>query len=299
MLVLNLLIWNVRGLNNPARRLRIRVVVAANSASFVCFQESKLSAVSLSLVQDACGMYFMDFVYSPADGTRGGLLIAWNGDLFHASNPYICPNWVSVDCVVRSSGAEFHLFAVYGPQLEAEKFRFLTELQQLVPSDYPCIICGDFNLIAAADEKSSANVNRRTMAAFRRFINELQLLDLYLHGRRYTWSNEQAAAVMVKLDRVLYSAEWNDLFPGCLLQALSSDISYHYPMLLSLDTNFVHCRHFRFENRWVQLEGFMESVAESWAAPVNHSDAFVRSRCKLSRLGKHLKSWSARLIGDL
>ena len=92
--------------------------------------------------------------------------------------------------------------------------------------------------------------------------------------------------VVVKLDRVLYNAEWNDLFPGCLLQALSSDISDHCPMLLSFNSAFVPCRQFSFENRWVQLEGFMDTVANSWALPVNHSDAFVRLRCKLSRLGK-------------
>ena len=103
----------------------------------------------------------------------------------------------------------------------------------VVPAGHPCIVCGDFNLIAAASEKSSANINRRTMTAFRHFINDLQLLELYMHGQRYTWSNEQANVVMVKLDRVLYNAEWNDLFPACLLQALSSDILDHCPMLLS------------------------------------------------------------------
>ena len=32
------------------------------------------------------------------------------------------------------------------------------------------------------------------MEAFRHFINELQLKDIYLHGRRYTWSSEKASA---------------------------------------------------------------------------------------------------------
>jgi hypothetical protein len=39
------------------------------------------------------------------------------------------------------------------------------------------------------------------MAAFR-FTNEVELEDLYLQGRRYTRSNQQADAIKVKLDMV-------------------------------------------------------------------------------------------------
>ena len=61
----------------------------------------------------------------------------------------------------------------------------------------------DFNLIAAATDKSKMHISRRTMYAFSGFINDLQLKDMYVHDRRYTWSNEQAAATLVRLDRVL------------------------------------------------------------------------------------------------
>ncbi|XBI50136.1 hypothetical protein VPH35_113590 [Triticum aestivum] len=101
-----------------------------------------------------------------------------------------------------------------------------------------CILAGDFNLIARAADKSNPNINRRLLAAFRAFINELQLKDLYLHDRRYTWSNGQQNATMVKLDRVLFNEEGNAMMPSCLLQALSSDMSHHCPILLTCDANF-------------------------------------------------------------
>ncbi|KAM0905184.1 hypothetical protein ACQ4PT_017550 [Festuca glaucescens] len=92
-------------------------------------------------------------------------------------------------------GVQFNLLSVYGPQLVPDKLQFLEDLRQHCPSSSPALLVGDFNLILKASDKNTNNYNRRTMAAFRRFTNDLELEDLYLHGRRYTWSNEQADAI--------------------------------------------------------------------------------------------------------
>ena len=44
------------------------------------------------------------------------------------------------------------------------------------------------------------------MGRFRRLINELELQELELLGRRFTWSNERDAPTLVRLDRVLCSS---------------------------------------------------------------------------------------------
>ena len=132
------------------------------------------------------------------------------------ANQQIATNFVSVQGQMLKAQCPVALTAVYGPQTDADKITFLNELKthvqrDLLP-DVPTMIVGDFNLIASAADKNNRNINRRTMGAFRRFINELQLKDIYLHGRRYTWSNEQAAATMVKLDRVLINDAWDSAF---------------------------------------------------------------------------------------
>ena len=116
------------------------------------------------------------------------------------------------------------------------------------PAGTPVAMVGDFNLIARAADKSNQRINRRCLAAFQNFINEVQTKDLYLHGQRYTWCNEQRNATLVKLDRVLINGEWEGLMPNCLLQALSSEMSDHFPLLLNCDISFRHSRAFRFEN---------------------------------------------------
>lgn len=126
------------------------------------------------------------------------------------------------------------------------------------------MIAGDFNLIAAAADKNNNRVNRRLLNAFRNKINDLELKELYLFGRRYTWSNEQQRPTLVKLDRVLVSNEWEDEFPDAHLQALSSSSSDHCAMLPTCGETMRGRRQFRFETFWTKLEDFESVVEESW-----------------------------------
>lgn len=100
----------------------------------------------------------------------------------------------------KSSGVNLHLVNVYGPQSPTEKISFLNDLQMLcMNSPLSLVLLGDFNLIAAAADKSNGNINRGLVNAFRGFINALELKDMYLHGRRYTWCNEKLNVVLVHL----------------------------------------------------------------------------------------------------
>ena len=82
------------------------------------------------------------------------------------------------------------------------------------------MVAGDFNLIYRDEDKNNANYNRAMMGRFRRFINDLALKEIPLHGRKYTWSNQQNSPTLVKLDRVLCSVNWEEKFPNCLLQMI-------------------------------------------------------------------------------
>jgi hypothetical protein len=177
--------------------------------------------------------------------------------------------------------------------------QFLDDMKQHCPVSTPALIVGDFNLILQAADKNTNNYNRRTMTAFRRFTNELELEDLYLHGRRYTWSNEQADAIQVKLDRALMNDGWSSEHPNCILQALSLDLFNHCPLLLTTDATHTPPRHFRFANYWTCMEGFEDVVSHSWLQDTTCSGPFLVVHCKLTRLARALKKWSGQVIGDL
>jgi len=63
--------WNVRGLNERARRDNVRTLVDDIRPNIVCLQETKLDVISQYLVFAMLGMSFTDFAYLPASNTRG------------------------------------------------------------------------------------------------------------------------------------------------------------------------------------------------------------------------------------
>jgi exonuclease III len=113
----------------------------------------------------------------------------------------------------------------------------------------PCAVVGDFNLILDDTDKNNPRINRRNMSLFRRVVDSLELRDMYLHGRLYTWSNERSNPTLVKLDRLLASLDWEELFPYCFLEALSSDISDHCPILMHSNAALIKTKpRFHFES---------------------------------------------------
>lgn len=73
-----ILVWNVRGLNSPARRSTIYQTIVAAKVDIVCLKEMKMEVISDEVVRQCLGNKFENFFYVPATGTRGGILIAWD-----------------------------------------------------------------------------------------------------------------------------------------------------------------------------------------------------------------------------
>jgi DNA phosphorothioation-dependent restriction protein DptG len=74
--------WNVRGINNSARRKVVRDLVSDTRPTIVCLQESKLTSVTVQIIKETLGQDFVDhFAFLPAQGTRGGAIL-----VVHANN---------------------------------------------------------------------------------------------------------------------------------------------------------------------------------------------------------------------
>jgi endonuclease/exonuclease/phosphatase family metal-dependent hydrolase len=102
---------------------------------------------------------------------------------------------------------------------------FLSELRSLKHrvSD-KWLLIGDFNMILNASDKSNTILNRRLMGEFRDAVTELELKELNLQGRKYTWSNNRT---QTRIDRAFCTTAWDCMLPGVHLQALSSRVSDH------------------------------------------------------------------------
>jgi endonuclease/exonuclease/phosphatase family metal-dependent hydrolase len=153
---------------------------------------------------------------------------------------------------------------VYGPQSEVVKIQFLDELHMVRQTcTCPWVVGGDFNLIYQAVDKSNSNLDRAMMGRFRHFINHMELQEIPLLRRKFTWLNEREAQTLVRLDQVFATTGWDLLFPDCILQSSTLMVSDHCPLLLGLHKSVQGKRRSHFENFWPRLEGFMEAVAHS------------------------------------
>jgi hypothetical protein len=189
---------------------------------------------------------------------------------------------------------------VYGPQSDEKMLQFLQELRMVRSvCAGPWAVWGDFNLIYRAEDKNNNNLDRAMMGRFQRIINDLQLVELPLLGRKFTWSNERSSPTLVRLDRFFYSRDWEDLFPDCLMQSSSSSISDHCPLVVGLHEFTQGKRRFHFESFWTKLEGFMTEVENSWCQPIVAVCPLQRMADELKRLSKHLQSWSSKRVGHV
>jgi hypothetical protein len=116
----------------------------------------------------------------------------------------------------------------------------------------------------------------------------LELRDVHLHGRTYTWSNERDNPTIVKLDHILVSVDWEELHPCCFFQALSTDDSDHCPLFLLGNASMRSKPRFDFEIFWPRFDGYLEAVATGWHCPDDVTSAYRRLDYKLRNVAKEL-----------
>ncbi|GAU41118.1 hypothetical protein TSUD_288080 [Trifolium subterraneum] len=95
-------------------------------------------------------------------------------------------------------------------------------------------VCGDFNAVEHVDERRSPRVGPSSLdyIPFSRFIDENNLIDLPLCGRKFTWFKGDGLA-MSRLDRFLLSEEWCLAWPNCQQVARLRGLSDHCSLVLS------------------------------------------------------------------
>ena len=266
--------WNVCGLNSVARRDVVRGLVNDHRCNVVCLQETKLACVDDNVIIQTLGQQFVgSYFYLPAQGTRGGVIVACSHDLYTLQSVTTGQYSISAIITSRADNSQWSITGVYGPQEDQEKIQFISEMcslrHQMLPS---WIILGDFNLIYRACDKNTDRVNRGMMHRFKSALDNLELKEIHLHGRKYTWSSETDSPILTKIDHVFCTKDWEMNHQHSYMQALSSSASDHCPMLLSCNPFHKAYAGFRFEAYWLRLPGFAETVVESWTKPCHSND---------------------------
>lgn len=95
------------------------------------------------------------------------------------------------------------------------------------------VLAGDFNAVLKGNERKgcTSQKNRVEINEFQAFVKDMELIDLPLLGRRYTWFKSNGSA-MSRLIRILVSKEWLKKWPNPIQWALNRDVSDHCPLIL-------------------------------------------------------------------
>jgi exonuclease III len=293
---LSILSWNVRGLNDAAHRELVRQSVDCARPAVVCLQETKIGTMRLPIVLETLGQRLDSFLALDANGTRGGILLGWDKEVVSVSDVEYGSFTITASVTVLLSNLSFRLTACYGPADDGRKEEFLLEMLSLMPPHgAPWLVAGDFNLIYQASDKNNLNLNRRLMGKFRAAIDECELLEICLHNRRFTWSNERENPTLVRLDRAFCNSAWEVLFPSFALNALSTAGSDHCPIMLTCQALVPRKASFKFENFWLHVHGFKEVVQQAWTKQ-QHGPAHTVLKNKLAETARALRTWSKSLF---
>ncbi|MCI41722.1 endonuclease/exonuclease/phosphatase family protein, partial [Trifolium medium] len=88
-----------------------------------------------------------------------------------------------------------------------------------------CIL-GDFNSVSSGEERIGASIEASVTSDMRDyvgFVEDMEVVDLPLLGRRFTWFHPSGRA-MSRIDRVLVSEEWLCSWGQCSLWVLARDV---------------------------------------------------------------------------
>ena len=134
---------------------------------------------------------------------------------------------------------------------------------------------------------------------FNAIIESLDLREIILSGRQFTWTNRRDTPTYEKLDRILASVEWEQKFPLVSVRALTRSGSDHTPLLIDsgVKAHLGNKSQFSFELYWLRHEGFYDMIAKEWNSVNDGRNPMEQWQNKIRHLRRFLKGWAKNLSG--
>ncbi|XP_058215782.1 uncharacterized protein LOC131326892 [Rhododendron vialii] len=126
----------------------------------------------------------------------------------------------------------------------------------------------------------------------------MELLDLPMMGRRFTWTNYQDHAIHSRLDRFLISQQVFEKFK-VVQWGIHRPISDHCLIVLTNDERDWGPRPFRFMDIWLSNPRCMANAEETWENTVVNGWAGFQILRKLRAIKDKLKVWNKEEFGDV
>lgn len=248
---MKILSLNVRGLGDRAKRRRLRSLIINGKFDCIFLQETKCSDITNQLIETFWRDCDFEWVARGANGLSSGLLTVWKSSMLHVQYHFSGNGFIGICASFKNSGLMCHLVNIYSPCSIDGKRRSWGHLVMSKRGFGGTTWCvaGDFNAITVCSERRgvSAQFVRRECVEFNNFILEMNIVDVPVMGKKFTWFNADGSALS-RLDRFLLSdsliSEWqaNAQWVG------DRDISDHCPIWILCSTQDWGPKPFKFNN---------------------------------------------------
>lgn len=267
-----------------------------SNCDIISIHEMKRSNFDLPYIKKFCPRSFDDFCYLPSVGASGGILVVWKSSIFIGTEIFQNNFAISVEFSSRLNNDTWVLTSVYGPCDTEGREIFMNWFGNIqVPDDMDWLIVGDFNLIRKPEDRNRPGENMGDMLMFNDAISSLGIMEIPLHGRKFTWTNKQQPPLLERLHWFFSSQAWTLRYPHTLAHSLIMETSDHWPCVIENKTSIPKGKIFRFENYWISHDSFVPLVANSWNGFFPQQDVAKLLIAKFKSLKSALRSWQAQL----
>lgn len=164
---------------------------------------------------------------------------------------------------MKSLNFECCVGMIYGPNDRLERNNVFGEHKHAIEAiNKPVLIMGDFNAILHSVERVESFRCDLSIKNFSDWIQDLGLLDLPLHGIKFTWRRNDSKS---RLDRALCCNQWLSKFSNMILLGKERSVSDHNPLVLLTDslTNWGP-KPFRRYDAWFMNPNFKNVIINEW-----------------------------------
>jgi exonuclease III len=233
---------------------------------FLAIQETKLEVVSDSVCYSLWGNNDWEWVSCPAVGNSGGILSIWRKSIGTLVFSIVGDGFVGVCLDLFVKQIRVCVINVYSKCHLVDKRRLWHDLlmSRRGFGDTLWCVVGDFNSVTDPIERRGVALvdgasHALEMREFNQFLEEMELVDVPLLGRQFTWFHPNGGT-MSRLDKMLLSFDWYALWGNPKVWVLDRDVSDHCPIILRYDEADWGPKPFRFNNFWLKNKHFKDLV---------------------------------------
>lgn len=276
-------------------------MIRSEKVDFICIQETKKESVDDFLCQSLWGGPDVQWVCKESIGNSGGMLCLWGNDCFVLQDSFVGNGYLGVKGIWGNTNSSCYIFNIYSPCSIFGKRELWSDLRALWSKNNRVVWClaRDFNTIICNDERKGTSLMWASSegAEFNEFIEDLQLNDLPLVGRKFTWHRANGSC-MSRIDRFLVSDEWLAVWQDLAQWGLERTVSDHCPLVLKGEGKNWGARPFRVMNCWFYQQDFQSFVEERWNRYTVHGLGSFVVKEKLKLLKNDLKAWNFSSFGN-